>query len=60
VAVLPESISIRFGRCEAVIDLDVRDLRVTDQRTAVVKLVFDEDWKLRKILVSDIYVWGGR
>jgi len=35
---------VRFGRsCEAVIDEEVRDVRISDGRTAVVKLVFDDD-----------------
>jgi len=49
---------VRFGRgCEAIIDEEVRDLRISDGKTAIVKLVFDEGWNLQAILVNDIYVW---
>jgi len=49
---------VRFGKnCEAVIDEEVRDVRITDGRTAIVKLVFDEEWKLESVLVNDTYVW---
>jgi len=53
-----EMVVVKFGRnCEAVIDEDVRDLRITDGKTAIVKLVFDENWKLESVLVNDTYVW---
>ena len=49
---------VRFGKSyEAVIDEGVRDVRITDGRTAVVKLVFDENWRLKDVLVNDTYVW---
>ena len=49
---------VRFGRnCEAVIDEEAMDVRITDGRTAIVKLVFDEEWNLEDLLVNDIYVW---
>jgi len=49
---------VRFGRgCEIIIDEEVRDLRISDGRTAITKLVFDEGWNLQAILVNDIYVW---
>jgi len=52
---------VRFGEeCKAVIDEEVRGVKVSDGRTAIVKLVFNEDWKLREILVNDIYVWRGK
>lgn len=40
-----------------IVDEEVRDVRITDGRTAVVKLVFDEEWKIREVLVNDKYVW---
>ena len=49
---------VRFGRvCEIIIDEEVRDVRISDGRTAIAKLVFDEGWNLQAILVNDIYVW---
>jgi len=49
---------VRFGRgCEIIIDEEVRDVRISDGKTAIVKLVFDEGWNLEAILVNDIYVW---
>ena len=49
---------VRFGRgCEIIIDEEVRDVRISDGRTAITKLVFDEGWNLEAILVNDIYVW---
>ena len=49
---------VRFGRgCEIIIDEEVRDVRVSDGKTAIAKLVFDERWNLQAILVNDIYVW---
>ena len=48
---------VGFGKsCEAVIDEEVKDVRITDRKTAVVKLVFDEEWKLESVLVNDVYV----
>jgi len=43
--------------CEAIIDEEVKDVRISDCKTAIVKLVFDEGWNLQAILVNDIYVW---
>jgi len=52
---------LRFGRgCEAIIDEEVKDLRISDGKTAIVKLFFDEAWKLESVLVNDIYVWRRR
>ena len=49
---------VRFGKnCEAVIDEEIRDVRVSDGKTAIAKLVFDEEWRLKDVLVNDIYVW---
>jgi len=49
---------VRFGRgCEIILDEEVRDVRISDGRTAIAKLVFDEGWNLEAILVNDIYVW---
>jgi len=49
---------VKFGRgCEIIIDEEVRDVRISDGKTAIAKLVFDEDWNLQAILVNDIYVW---
>ena len=49
---------IRFGeRCEAIIDEEVKDLRISDGKTAITKLLFDENWKLESLLVNDTYVW---
>ena len=49
---------VRFGEdCKLVLDEGARDVRVTDGRTAVVKVVFDEEWKIREVLVNDVYVW---
>ena len=54
-------VAVRFGKdCKAIIDEEVRDVRVSDGRTAIVKLVFDEDWNLKDVLVNDIYVWRRR
>ena len=51
-------VAVRFGKdCKAIIDEEVRDVRISDGRTAIVKLVFDEDWNLKDVLVNDIYVW---
>jgi len=52
---------VKFGEgCEAIIDEEVRDVRISDRKPAIVKLVFDEEWKLKDVLVNDIYVWRGR
>ena len=49
---------VRFGKtCETIIDEEVKDVRITDGRTAIVKLVFDENWRLKDVLVNDTYVW---
>ena len=49
---------VRFGRgCEIIIDEEVRDVRISDGKMAITKLVFDEGWNLQAILVNDIYVW---
>ena len=49
---------VRFGKdCKVIVDEEVRDVRITDGRTAVVKLVFDEEWKIKEVLVNDKYVW---
>ena len=49
---------VRFGKdCKVIVDEEVRDVRITDGKTAVVKLVFDEEWKIREVLVNDKYVW---
>ena len=49
---------VRFGRgCKIIIDEEVRDVRISDGKTAITKLVFDEGWNLQAILVNDIYVW---
>ena len=49
---------VRFGKdCKVIVDEEVRDVRITDGRTAVVKLVFEEDWKIKEVLVNDKYVW---
>jgi len=43
---------VRFGKeCEAVLDEEFRDVRISDSRTAIVKVVFDEDWKIREVPV---------
>ena len=48
---------VRFGEdCKVLLDEKVRDVRITDGRT-VVKVVFDEGWKIREVLVNDVYVW---
>ena len=53
-----EMVVVRFGeRCEAIIDEEVKDVRISDGKTAIAKLVFDERWNLQAILVNDIYVW---
>jgi len=49
---------VRFGEdCKVLLDEKVKDVRITDGRTAIVKLVFDEEWKIREVLVNDVYVW---
>ena len=49
---------VRFGEgCEIIIDEEVRDVRISDGRIAIVKLVFNENWFLEAVLVNDIYVW---
>ena len=49
---------VRFGEdCKVLLDEKVRDVRITDGRTAIVKVVFDEGWKIREVLVNDVYVW---
>ena len=49
---------VRFGKdCKVVVDEEVKDVRITDGRTAIVKVVFDEGWKIREVLVNDKYVW---
>ena len=49
---------VKFGRgYEIIIDEEVKDVRISDGRTAIAKLVFDEGWNLQAILVNDIYVW---
>ena len=49
---------VKFGRgCEIIIDEEVKDVRISDGKTAITKLVFDDDWNLQAILVNDIYVW---
>jgi len=49
---------VKFGRgCEIIIDEEVKDVRISDGKTAIVKLVFDESWKLESVLVNDTYVW---
>ena len=49
---------VRFGEdCKVLLDEKVRDVRITDGRTAVVKVVFDESWKIREILVNDVSLW---
>ena len=49
---------VKFGGgCEIVIDEEVRDVRISDGRIAIVKLVFNENWFLEAVLVNDIYVW---
>jgi len=49
---------VRFGEdCKVLLDEKARDVRVTDGRTAIVKVVFDEGWKIREVLVNDVYVW---
>ena len=51
-------VAVRFGKdCKVVLDEKVKDVRITDGRTAVVKVVFDEGWKIREVLVNDVYVW---
>ena len=41
---------MRFGKeCEVVLDEEFRDVRISDSRTAIVKVVFDEDWKIREV-----------
>ena len=50
-------VAVRFGKeCEVVLDEEFRDVRISDSRTAIVKVVFDEDWKIREVPVNDIYV----
>ena len=49
---------VRFGKdCKVIVDEEVRDVRITDGRTVIVKLVFDEEWKIKEVLVNDVYVW---
>ena len=49
---------VRFGEdCKVLLDEKVKDVRITDGRTAIVKVVFDEGWKIREVLVNDVYVW---
>ena len=49
---------VRFGKeCKVIVDEEVKDVRITDGKTAIVKVVFDESWKIREILVNDVYVW---
>ena len=49
---------VRFGEdCKVLLDEKVKDVRITDGRTAIVKLVFDEEWKIKEVLVNDVYVW---
>jgi len=49
---------VRLGRgCEIIIDEEVKDVRISDGKIAIVKLVFDENWVLESVLVNDIYVW---
>jgi len=49
---------VRFGKdCKVIVDEEVRDVRITDGKTVIVKLVFDEEWKIREVLVNDKYVW---
>jgi len=49
---------VKFGEgCKAIIDEEVRDVRISDGRIAIVKLVFNENWFLEAVLVNDIYVW---
>ena len=48
---------VKFGRnCEAVIDEEVKDVRISDGKTAIAKLVFDEEWNLEDIFVNDLYI----
>ena len=48
---------VRFGEdCKVLLDEKVRDVRITDGRT-VVKVVFDEGWKIREVLVNDVSLW---
>ena len=51
-------VAVRFGKdCKVVLDEKAKDVRITDGRTAIVKVVFDEGWKIREVLVNDKYVW---
>jgi len=51
-------VAVRFGKdCKVVLDEKARDVRITDGRTAIVKVVFDESWKIREILVNDVSLW---
>ena len=51
-------VAVRFGKdCKVVLDEKARDVRITDGRTVIVKLVFDEEWKIKEVLVNDVYVW---
>ena len=43
--------------CEAIIDEEVKEVRISDGRTVVVKLVFDEEWGLESVLANDVHVW---
>ena len=54
-------VAVRFGKeCEVVLGEEARDVRVTDGRTAVAKLMFDEDWKISEVLVNDVSLWKRR
>jgi len=49
---------VKFGGgCEIIINEEVKDARISDGRTVITKLVFDDNWNLQAILVNDIYVW---
>ena len=49
---------VRFGKgCEVVLNEEIGDVRVSDGRMEIVEVVFDEDWRLREVLVNDIHVW---
>jgi len=39
---------VRFGeRCEVIIDEEVKDLKISDGKMAIVKLIFDEEMEFR-------------
>ena len=42
--------------CEAIIDEEVKDVRITDGKIAIVKPVFDENQTLEGALINDIYI----